>query len=172
MQKFILFISSLLLLLLLPACETPGSSNVVAAKSGMHLAGSTDVLSLGQPVDMSLMHFMQELVENPDQFVGQKITLKGTIDKVCKKKGCWADIVSGDDKVRIKVTDDEIKIPLYKMGKEVYATGVLKRYDMSLKQTIAHKRHMAKDAGEAFDPSSVTAGETIYQLQADALEIL
>jgi len=135
-------------------------------------SSAVEVLILGESVDMTLLQTLNTVVSNPKNYVDQKVTIKGKIDKVCKKKGCWADMVTGDDSLRIKVADDVIVIPLYKIGRYAYATGVLKRYEMSLKESIAHKKHMAKDAGEVFDPDSVSSPLSFYQLETDAIKIL
>ncbi len=129
-------------------------------------------LLLGDPVNMGLYQPLEEISKQLESYTNQKITLKGQITKVCKKKGCWADIKSGDERIRIKVADDVIVIPIYTVGREAYATGTLKSKAMSKDETINYLKHMADDAGETFDPTSVKQGMTLYQLQAEAIRIL
>ena len=155
--------------LVFTACQ---SVNRVNGLHNMPKSQGNNVLALGNSVDMTLLTGLAAIMANPELYVDKSITVKGKIDKACKVKGCWADIVSGDEKLRIKVADDVIVIPLYTIGHDAYATGVLKRYDYSLKKTIAYLEHMAKDAGEAFDPASVTEPMSFYQLQADGIRIL
>jgi len=164
----------LIVVLSLSACHTIKTKDTTPFKQDVISQNqkATDVLSLGKPVDLSLLQPLVAITSKPDAYLEQRVTIKGKIDKACKKKGCWADIVSSDETLRIKVADDVIVIPLYKIGHDVYATGVLKRYAKSLKETIAHQKHIAEDAGEAFDPSTVTAPLTFYQLETDAIMIL
>ncbi len=129
-------------------------------------------LVLGEAVDMSVYQPLTKVMAEPQQFIDKKITLKGKVTKVCKKRGCWADIVSGDKQLRIKVADGEIEIPIYTIGREALATGILKSQQLSKEQTIAYLEHMAKDAGETFDPATVTKGIILYQLKSDAVKIL
>ncbi|MRX28458.1 DUF4920 domain-containing protein [Kangiella sp. HZ709] len=128
-------------------------------------------LLLGDPVNMDLYQPLEEISKQLASYTNQQITLKGQITKVCKKKGCWADIKSGDEQIRIKVTDDVIVIPIYTVGREAYATGTLKSKVMSKEETINYLQHMADDAGETFAPANVKQGMTLYQLQAEAIRI-
>ena len=129
-------------------------------------------LELGDPVNMDLEQPIQSLLANPQQFVGQKVTIKGNIGKVCKKRGCWADFKAGDNTLRVKVADGEIEIPLHTIGSDAYATGTLSAKTLTKEQTIAYLKHMAEDAGEKFNADSVQQGMTLYQLDSNAVKIL
>jgi len=95
-----------LLVFFVTACQVKHSSELNLMES----SSVGDVLTLGEPVDMSLLQPLAVVISNPNAYVDQRVTMKGKIDKVCKKKGCWADIVSGNDTLRIKVSDDVIVI--------------------------------------------------------------
>jgi len=129
-------------------------------------------LTLGEPVKMDLVESMETLLAQPETYIGKEITVKGKIGKVCKKRGCWADFVVGDKKLRVKVEDGEIEIPLSAIGSDAYATGVLSSIEFTKEQTIAYLEHMAEDAGEKFNPNTVEQGMTLYQLQSGSLKIL
>lgn len=127
---------------------------------------------LGEQVDMDLYQPLNKVLASPKQFANKEVTLKGKITKVCKKKGCWADITSDDALIRIKVIDDVIVIPIYAVGREAYATGKLSAKVLTKAETVSYLQHMAEDAGEPFDPSSVETGMTLYQLKAQAVRII
>ncbi len=127
---------------------------------------------LGEQVNMDLYQPLNAVLASPSEFINKEITLKGKITKVCKKKGCWADITSDDGLIRIKVIDGVIVIPIYAVGREAYATGKLSAKVLTKEETMSFLQHMAEDAGESFDPSSVEAGMTLYQLKAQSVRIL
>ncbi|WP_251359302.1 DUF4920 domain-containing protein [Kangiella sp. TOML190] len=132
----------------------------------------TPAIMLGDKVDMQQQQPLVAVMADPSKYQDQTITLQGKIIKVCKKKGCWADIATDNANIRIKVPDDEIVIPIYAVGRQAYATGVLSAKTLNKAQTISYLEHMANDAGEAFDPETVTEGMILYQLNAKAVQIL
>lgn len=129
-------------------------------------------LTFGEPVNMEAIKSLNEIMNQPSDYVGKEVTIKGKIEKVCKKRGCWADFVADNKKLRVKVADGEIEIPLYTIGKDAYATGTLHSNKLSKEQTIAYLKHMADDAGEEFDPGKVKQGMTLYQLKSNSVKIL
>lgn len=139
---------------------------------GIMSSAAAKELTLGDPVKMDAIQPITAVLEQPTEFNGKEVTIKGTITKVCKKRGCWADFTSNDKRLRVKVADGEIEIPLHTIGKEAYATGVLSSTTLNKEQTIAHLEHMAKDAEESFNPSSVKKGMTLYQLKSNAVKII
>jgi len=54
--------------------------------------------------------------------------------------------------------------PLSSKGKIAFATGQLTGMELSKEKAINYLQHMADEAKEEFDPSSVKSGLTIYQL--------
>ncbi len=144
----------------------------LALMLGLTAASSAKELTLGEPVKMDLIKPLETLLAKPATYIGKEVTVKGKIEKVCKKRGCWADFVAEDKKLRVKVADGEIEIPLHAIGSVAYATGVLSSIEFTKEQTIAYLEHMAEDAGEKFDPSTVKQGMTLYQLKSDAVKIL
>lgn len=169
MKKLLLVSLSGLFLVACSHAVTDEQVEVVTSKSQIT---KSDSLQLGEAVDMNALVDFETVMQSPDDFVGKTITLKGKVDKVCKKKGCWADITSGNEKLRVKVKDDEIVIPLYTLGSDAYATGVLAARKFDMEQTLEYLQHMADDADEEFDPSSVTEPLTFYQLNSKAVTIL
>ncbi len=151
-------ICPLLLLIFLSCFPLPDSAMAKTLGAG---------LSLNQPTSLS------EILGNPEPYIGKKIQLQGVIVDVCEKRGCWL-YISGDrpfEKIRFKVLDGEIVIPLEARGKPGTVEGVLEKFVLSRDEVIARRRHHAEERGETFDPASVTSGETIYQLRGLGAEI-
>jgi hypothetical protein len=71
----------------------------------------------------------------------------------------------------VKVQDGDIVFPKESVGKVALAEGKLIRLILSREQAIARARHEAEEQGRKFDPSKITSGTTIYQLQGSGASI-
>jgi Domain of unknown function (DUF4920) len=107
---------------------------------------------------------IEALMANPEAYLGKVVKVKGTVSEVCPKAGCWMDIANGADKVRIKVKDGEIVFDSKMEGKTVIAEGTVYKFDLSKEEAVGYFKHIAEEKGQPFDPASVTAGTTIYQI--------
>jgi hypothetical protein len=113
------------------------------------------------------------ILESPDSYVGKTVQVRGLIVEVCAARGCWMNI-AGDkpfEKLRFKVTDGEMVFPMTARGKVARVEGVLQKFVLSKEDVIARRKHHAEETGQAFDPASVTGGETFYQLRGLGAEI-
>lgn len=129
-------------------------------------SASAKKLEFGHGADMSKLQAISTILTTPENYLDQDVTVKGTITAVCQKRGCWMKLASDKrfQTLRIKVRDGDMVFPLSAKGATAYATGKLQAKPMSKEQTIAYLKHMAKEAKESFDPSSVKEGMTMYQL--------
>ncbi len=120
----------------------------------------------GTGADMNKVVSVAELMSKPTTYMDKSVTVKGKIVKVCKKKGCWADLVTegSSEKLTMKVKDGDMVFPMAAIGKTAYATGNLYEYKMSLEKTRGYLAHRAEENKEEFDPASVTTGMTMYRL--------
>ncbi len=125
----------------------------------------------GDGVDMDKLVAIETLLSSPDEFSEQTITVEGKVISVCDKKGCWMMITSGNKQLRIKVDDGDMVFPFNAKDKTAFATGKLEALTMSKDKAIAYLSHLAEDAGESFDPASVTGETTIYQLRPTGVVI-
>jgi hypothetical protein len=114
-----------------------------------------------------------EILNNGDAYIGKRVKVEGLIVDVCAKRGCWMYIAGQKpfEKLRFKVIDGEIVIPMEARGKRVVAEGEVQKFDLSREQVIEMRKHHAEETGQPFDPASVTAGETFYQLRGLSVEI-
>lgn len=122
--------------------------------------------TFGSGADMNKVITVAELMSKPDVYVDKLVTVKGKVVKVCKKKGCWADLTTkgSSEKLTIKVKDGDMVFPMAAIGKSAYATGNLHGYEMSLEKTRKYLAHRAEENNEEFDPNSVTKGAVMYRL--------
>ena len=129
--------------------------------------------TFGQPVSLSEETAVSSIIDNPDAYVGRKVKVSGLVIDVCSRRGCWV-YLAGDrefEKIRIKVTDGEIVFPMEARGKQAVVEGVVESMELTKEQVIARRKHHAEETGEAFDPASVTSGETILRIRGLGAEI-
>ena len=129
---------------------------------------------LGQPLTLKETTPIDKLVAQPDQYVGKTVQVRGSVRDVCKKMGCWMELVdpASGKGVRIKVNEGEIVFPKEAVGKTAIAEGKFARLVLSKEQAIAQAKHEAEENGRKFDPASITSGRTMYQIQGTGAAIL
>lgn len=116
---------------------------------------------------------ISEILNSPENFIGKKVLVEGTILDVCEGMGCWMDI-SGDmpnQKVKIKVKDGDIVFPVEAKGNSALVEGVVYTIELDEEEAAEYFEHMAEDAGKEFDRSTVTGPMTLYQIKGLGAEI-
>ncbi|MCB0750648.1 MAG: DUF4920 domain-containing protein [Ignavibacteriae bacterium] len=86
---------------------------------------AADSKKYGNEITLTGKTPISKIMENPDEFVGKKVLVEGTIVDVCEKRGCWINL-SGDkefETIRVKVNDGEIVFPLEAKGKNALVEG-------------------------------------------------
>jgi hypothetical protein len=74
------------------------------------------------------------------------VKLKGKIESVCQKKGCWMQLDLGNgEKMRVKFKDYAFFVPKNAAGKQVIIEGVASKEVIDVKTL----RHYAEDAGKS-----------------------
>ena len=109
---------------------------------------------------------VSRILANPDAYVGKVVRVTGIAVDVCANRGCWVNIASDTEGevIRLKVTDGEIVFPVEIMGDVITAEGVWTANQLDLETTKMVCSREAEAKGEAFDPNSVTACKTLYQI--------
>ncbi len=122
----------------------------------------------GKPITLKTITNVSDIEKAPEDFVGKKVLVAGTIVEVCAKRGCWMDIASDTpfEKIQIKVVDGVIVFPMSARGHKAQVEGVVEKLTFSRKQALIYRKHKAEEKGEKFDPSTVTGPETIYRIRA------
>ena len=150
MQRFLLILVTLLLLAAPAMAKTYGK--------GVTLADTT-------PVSV--------ILDNPDQYLGKPVKIKGLIVEVCSKRGCWI-YVAGDrpeEKIQVKVTDGEIIFPMSATGRVGVVEGIVDEVVMTKEEMIKYQQHLAEEKGKPFDPASITEGARFIRLIGLGAEI-
>jgi len=132
----------------------------------------TDEGLYGAPIEAATpMVSIEDLMADPEEWLGKVIKVRGTVHEVCPMKGCWVDIEDGDHQVRIKVKDGEIVFDKELVGKTVIAEGTVYKFDLTREEAVSYFEHLAEEKGEEFDPESITSGTTIYQIGGLGLQV-
>jgi len=93
------------------------------------------------------------------------VRVRGTIAKVCQKKGCWMVIRDGDLEARVIMKDYGFVVPMNSAGQQASIEGTLKVRVF----TEAQAKHLAEDGLE--DPAAVTGERKEFLLTATAITI-
>ncbi len=138
---------------------------------GFSLSANT---SLGQSLTLDETTPIPAVADNPEAYVGKTLQVKGKVNEVCERAGCWMNLVdpSSGKAIRIKVRDGVIVFPKKAIGKTALAEGKLQKIELTKEQAVAWSRHEAEENGKPFNPSDVTGPMTIYQLAGTGAVIL
>lgn len=135
---------------------------------------NAEPLYFGESVDENKLVAISSILSSPETFVGETVTIQGTIVGVCSRRGCWVDLASDArfEKLRLKVRDGDMVFPMSAKGRQALATGVVTSIELTLEQTQSYLASIAKRNEESFDPSSVEKPMSIYQVQPVGVKIL
>jgi hypothetical protein len=95
----------------------------------------------------------------------EPVLVKGTVDAVCQKKGCWMVIRDGAESARVLMKDHGFAVPMDSRGKTALVEGTLQPRTF----TEAQVKHIAQDAGE--NPAKVTGERREWVLSASGVKI-
>lgn len=131
-------------------------------------------VKLGAPMTLKKQTPIAVLEAKPADYAGKVVQVKGKVVEVCEKAGCWMNLADpkSSAKVRIKVNDGEIVFPKEAIGRMAVAEGTFTKIDLTKDQLIAQMKHEAEENNKKFDPSTVTAGKTIYQIKGTGAMVL
>jgi len=109
---------------------------------------------------------VSEVVAKADELEGKTVRIEGMVTGVCAKRGCWFKMASDKEfeSITFKVTDGVIVFPMSMKGKYAVAEGVVQKIPLDLETTRNFMAHQAEEAGEKFDPETVTEPMTIVRL--------
>ena len=127
----------------------------------------SDYQSYGQGLTGVTPLRISELMGEPDAYVDKRVKVVGLVSDVCPIRGCWVEILEnqGVDRIRLKVQDDVIIFPVEAIGSEIIAEGILRRYELTLEESVRWLAHLAEEKGERFDESSAKGPISFYQIE-------
>jgi hypothetical protein len=126
----------------------------------------------GKEIELTEKTLISDILADPLEYVGKTVLVEGEIAEVCAMAGCWMKLKSdkvGD--IRIKVKDGEIVFPVEAKGSNALVEGTVYAIEFTQEEAVDYLKHMAEDAGEEFDESSVTGPMTLYQIRGLGAQI-
>ena len=113
------------------------------------------------------VNLLEEKLVTADKFTGK---VKGTVNKVCEKKGCWMTLAQTDgDGIMIRFKDYKYFMPKDIVGKDVVLKGTAKKTITSVEML----RHYAEDAGKSKEEiEKITAPKTEIEFIATGVLVV
>jgi hypothetical protein len=133
----------------------------------------TEAKTFGAGVTLPKMTQVSEIMNNPKEYVGKKVKIKGLVVDVCAKRGCWL-YIAGDkpfQKIQIKVDDGVIVFPMSARGKTATVEGIVEKLELTHEEAIAYHKHLAEERGQKFNPASVKGNEATYRIRGTGADI-
>lgn len=144
-----------LVLLVLPAllegCSTPPERFGAPLRSGASEAVSVEAL-----------------LAAPEAHDGRNLTVTGSVQEVCAKKGCWLTLAADGREMRVTFQDYGFFVPIDCQGAEVRAEG---RFALRL-VPIDEARHYLEDAGRLEEAQAIVAPVPTYTFVATGVELV
>jgi len=130
--------------------------------------------TFGAGVTLTEVTAISDMLADPEKFDGQTVLVEGTAVAVCEHRGCWFSIASDveGEKLRFKVEDGVIVFTPDIVGGIMRAEGVFTVNTLDLETTRKICAHNAEEAGEEFDPESITECMTYYQISGSGAVLL
>jgi hypothetical protein len=119
----------------------------------------------GEELTLASLTPVADIVAAPEDWVGQRVLIEGTVKDVCDNAGCWMEIESGAAEIRVKVDDGVIVFPMSAKGRTALVEGVVERVDMTAEQARAAAERHAAEHGEPFDAEAEFTASTTYRIR-------
>ena len=127
---------------------------------------ATEGMEFGKPITLETSTAIAAILAEPEDYVGEKVRVEGTVIDVCTKQGCWMEIAidNPEERIQAKVEDGVIVFPQEAKGRAAVVEGEVQKLELSLEQTVAFLKHEAEEKGIAFDPSAVKEPRNFYRI--------
>jgi len=131
-----------------------------AVKGVKYGAGTTAVGALE-------VNLLEEKLVTAEKYVGK---VKGTVTKVCEKKGCWMTLAQTDGEgIMIRFKDYKFFMPMDIIGKDVVLEGTAQRTTTSVEEL----KHYAEDAGKSKEEiEKITTPKTAIEFIATGVLVV
>jgi hypothetical protein len=97
------------------------SSFLAVAVLAASAAGASEAKSFGKPLKGAPATTLEQVLAAPE--AGKLVRLEGTIEAVCKNKGCWLELKQGPRSVHVTFEGYSFFVPKDSMGKACVLEG-------------------------------------------------
>lgn len=154
---------SLGLCLIAVGCSDDAHVDTDVAEAQVSTVAGWDVF--GQEISPDGATPMAAVIGNSTENQGQRMVLTGTVEKVCKAKGCWMTLNTGDESMRVTFKDYGFFVPLDCEGREVVVDGLFDVKELSVEEA----RHFLEDEGDMEGAAAITEPVKEYSFVADGV---
>jgi Domain of unknown function (DUF4920) len=123
--------------------------------------------SYGEALTLTDTTKVSDILAAPQEWVGRRVLVAGTVVQVCQEKGCWIQIASDreHEMLKVKVEDGVIVFPMTAMGHPAVVEGTIEALPVTAEQARAQARRHAEETQQPFDSTRVFADTTLYQIR-------
>lgn len=110
---------------------------------------------------------VQTVLASPASSVGKDVRIRGPVESVCQRKGCWMRVGSADNRLIVRFKDYGFFVPTDATGKEVVFEGTLTEQV----QSVEEARHELEDEGKPEEARKITEPKRVYTFYATGVAI-
>ena len=123
----------------------------------------------GEVFDKKTSISIKSVIKNNRTYAGKDVIVSGKVDRICVKKGCWLNLGSDKEFVRVTFKDYGIFVPSSFLGKKVALKGV---FDIKT-ESVQRRRHLMEDEGLSREEiDKVTQPIKTYSIVASGIELI
>jgi hypothetical protein len=127
----------------------------------------TMVNTFGKPITLTAVTSISQILDNPQEFLGDTVLVSGAVIDVCNNRGCWMEIAgdSAFQSIKVKVKPGEVIFPTSAKDNTALIKGVVEQLVFTKEEVIKMKKYNAEEQGTEFDPATITEGKIIYRIR-------
>lgn len=131
-----------------------------------------DAKKYGEKISSIEKTNISDIIDKPENFVGQKVLVEGTVVNVCAKRGCWIELASEKEfeTIRVKVQDGVIVFPMEAKGKKALVEGEVYSFEYETDAECSGSCTHEKEDKENCEHANKEV-KTIYQIRGIGAEI-
>ena len=131
-----------------------------------------DSKKYGEKITSTEKTNISEIINKPENFVGQKVLVEGTVVNVCAKRGCWIELASDKEfeTIRVKVQDGVIVFPMEAKGRKALVEGEVYSFEYETEAKCSGSSDHSKKSEKNCEHGKKEV-KTIYQIRGIGAEI-
>lgn len=117
--------------------------------------------------------FVDDVVGQPDGYLGAPVRVAGTVSEVCQNAGCWLTFVNGENvSFRVNVPSDDNGY-IFTFPKDISGSHVVIAGELTVEETsVETLQHLAEDRGDDAETiAAITEPERTLILSATGARI-
>jgi hypothetical protein len=123
-------------------------------------AANAQIVKLGEPLGTKETIKVSDILNNPRDFVGKRVQVKGIVNDVCIEDGCWINLKdeASGQMIKVKVDAKEFTFPLEVKDMLAVVEGKVHAVELNVEK--------AKDEQEESDSAKMKDIGTVYEIYA------